>query len=277
MLIGVTAPKKGMGQTVTAINMGAALAQRMCQKVLIADMNCYCEDVETYLSDTDITKGMDDFFNLHNAGVLCAERFKACVKKAHKHMDIMAGSKYFEIEPDQIDVLTAHIRNTYGINIIDTVSGINHLTQVVLKKVDIVVVVLNQIKNAVELIKQNPSLQSERTIFIINRYIEEINKNRITYNINKLSAQLNDLGFTQPVFTLTFDISLMNECNDGTLLNYVMGRYQTQYLRELDDLVNHLINMKAKHEHRIVFPLSKEKKPLFRIPIPFKRYGGNTV
>ena len=274
MLIGVTAPRKGMGQTVTAINIGAALAQYMCQKVLIADMNCYCEDVETYLSNTHVTKGLDDFFNLYDAGILCPERFKTCVKKVHKYMDIMAGSKYLEIMPQQIDVLIAHMKNMYGINIIDTVSSINPLTQTVLKQADVVIVILNQIKNAVELVKENPLLQSERTIFIINRYTQEMDKKRVAYHIKQITAQLQALGFMQPIFTLGFDIALMNECNDGALLNYVMGQYQTLYLKELDDLVNHLIKMKAQHEHRIVFPLEKEKTSLPRIPFPFKRHRG---
>ena len=66
MLISVTAPRKGMGQTLTSINIAAALTQILKEKVLLIDINKYCSDVENYLSNKVITKSLDDFICLYN-------------------------------------------------------------------------------------------------------------------------------------------------------------------------------------------------------------------
>lgn len=56
MIIAVIAPRHGLGQTVTAINLSAMLSEQMQEKVLIVDTNRYCRDMDYYLSRTNITK-----------------------------------------------------------------------------------------------------------------------------------------------------------------------------------------------------------------------------
>ena len=69
MIITVTAPKKGLGQTTTTINLAATILKmtseiKIDSKILIIDINKYCRDIEYYLSNTVVTRGLDDFFSL---------------------------------------------------------------------------------------------------------------------------------------------------------------------------------------------------------------------
>jgi cellulose biosynthesis protein BcsQ len=81
MLITVTAPKKGLGQTTTAINIAAMIAKYFKidnkeEKVILLDINKYCKDIEYYLSDTSATRGLDDFYSLYKSKYLVKNLFK---------------------------------------------------------------------------------------------------------------------------------------------------------------------------------------------------------
>lgn len=244
MLISVTSPKKGMGQTITAINLGAMLSKLVQNDILLIDINQYCKDIELYLSNTHITKGIDDFYSLYHSGMLSQESFKLCVKNIYTGIDIMAASECFAITPKEANVLTQYIQYYCDMNIIDTVSGNNELTKEFLNQSDVIVVVINQMRNIMNLIFQNSVYRKQqgKVIFVINKYMDKLKESRINYDFGQIQKELAKLGFDQPVFTLDFDVSLINECNDQSVLNYVMGHNQTAYLKQLENIATYILN-----------------------------------
>ncbi len=243
MVISVTAPKKGLGQTVTAINLGAIIAKSVNKKLLFVDINQYCNDIEQYLSNTHITKGLDDFISLYRSGMLSEESFKLCVKEVNGNIDMMGTYHCFQIKNSEIEELAQHMRNSYDIAVVDTLGGCNMLSEDFFEKSDYVVVVINQLKNIMPLILKNQLYRGygEKIIFVVNKYLETKDEQRINYNLEHIKRDLTKLGFKQPVFTLDFDINLMNECNEQTLLNYVMGYHSGIYLEQLSEIATHLL------------------------------------
>ncbi len=243
MIISVTAPKKGLGQTVTAINLGAAISKLVQKRLLFVDINQYCNDIEKYLSNTHITKGLDDFISLHRSKMLTEESFRLCVKEVSENIDMMGTHHCFKMKNNDIDVLVQHMKYIYDIAIIDTLGGYNRLSETFFNQSDYVVVVINQVKNIMPLILENQLYQghAEKIIFVVNKYVETMNEQRINYTLEHIKRDLTKLGYRQPVFTLDFDVNLMNECNEQTLLNYVLGHYSGTYLNQLLEITTHIL------------------------------------
>ncbi|MCR4437259.1 MAG: hypothetical protein QHH06_15560 [Clostridiales bacterium] len=117
MIIAVIAPRHGLGQTVTAINLSAMLSEQAREKVLIVDTNRYCRDMDYYLSRTNITKGMDELCSLSASGLLTHESFKTCINKA----DDKSDGTYINFDIHVAQGTTSIRYRTVGFNI--TVGG----------------------------------------------------------------------------------------------------------------------------------------------------------
>ncbi|MCX7921398.1 MAG: hypothetical protein N3B21_05160 [Clostridia bacterium] len=267
MLITVTAPKKGLGQTITAINLAAIANSIVSGKVIIIDTNKYCKDIEYFLSDTSVTKGLDDFISLNNANLLNKESFSACVKNVHKSIDIMASNDCLEVDERVVNKLIKYTESLYDLAIIDSISGGNSTTRLLFEKSDVVVVVLNQFKY-VSGLAANSELYSQykdKLVFILNRYMDSYEGKKVRYSIDDVESDLKSAGFDNKVFPLNYDADIINECNDHAVLNSVLnyggnsGKYNWQLLQIAQHIIGNYSDIKID-EAEITEKFRKRRK-----------------
>lgn len=253
MLISVTAPRKGLGQTVTAINLGAMINKVLNDsEIMFVDINKYCEDIDYYLSDASLTKGLDDFINLHNSGLLNSESFKTCVKKMRFNINLMSAHKFFEISDENIRELINYANELYDFVIVDSISGDNKTSNAFFEKSKVIVVVLNPLKNVVSLVEEMEIYKKhkEKIIFVVNRHIENHAGESLEYKVAEVKDELRARGFNSPVFPLEFDVQLINECNYGSILNFVLGTNirNVKYIYQLEKLVEYIFRQHTTFE-----------------------------
>lgn len=247
MIIGVTAPKKGLGQTVTTVNLSARIASLINHKVLMIDMNQYCIDIANYLSDTNWTRGLDEFKNLLDCGLLQdGDNLKKSIKPVHPLLDMMTSNHCFELSALDLVRLGELVEGNYPITLFDTVAGNQEITKELVNKATVTVVVLNQEARVIEMIHKYKLYQEQasRIVFVVNRLVEEIQGQKVEYDLKKMKRELKEIGFKHnEVFALPFDINLWNECNERTLLGYSFPPrgHGVPYHRELEVLTKHLL------------------------------------
>lgn len=244
MLISVTSPRHGMGQTLTSINFAAALTQRLGNNVLLIDMNKQYSDVENYLSDTKITKGLDDFICLHNSNILNKDSFRACIKTIHK-VDIMSSNECLELENKMTKVLLEYSKISYETIIIDTICGKNPISNSLFEQSDIVVVVLNQSKHILDMICKTDLYQpyKGKLLFIVNKFMDKYEDKKNNLGVSQIASQLKGADLGQLVFPLAFEMDIINDCNDNAILNRVLNNNLNlgKYSKQLGNITNYLL------------------------------------
>jgi len=249
MIISVTAPKKGLGQSVTVINLGAALVQRLEKRTLLIDLNHHCLDLSHYLSDVSWTKGLDEYVNMREGGIPWREgEFRKCVKGINPLMDMMAANRCLALSPEDLGDLLEHTKSLYGITLVDTIGGSHALTQEINKRADIVVVLLSQEARVLNLIREYGMYQGikEKVVFVVNRWMEAYHEERVRFDLRTLGKAIRKMGFgDHRIFPLPFDPKLLNECNESTLLYFGFSQecHNNAYHSALNHIVNHLIGL----------------------------------
>ncbi|MCD5410712.1 MAG: hypothetical protein LRZ93_03535 [Clostridiales bacterium] len=224
MFIAVTSPKKGLGQTVSSINLAANITGITQKNCLLVDFNHKYRDVARYLSASPVNKGIDDFKNLYNLGLKNESNlFKKCTKRVHEKIDIMTANICLQIDRNDIERLVDISKREYSFIIADTTAGEGEMTKEVLERADVIVTILSQDINVVNLSTPDnrPSELFRKNIYIVNKYIKEINRQKVGICFEKIQRLLKEKGVkSENIFKLDFDVSLLNECNNSTLLNY---------------------------------------------------------
>ncbi len=265
MIVAVTAPRNGLGKTISAINIGAAITRALKDKVLIIDVDKYCQDIEYYLSDSDCTKGIDDFYSLFHSRLLNNQTFLSCVKEVNANIDMMTSNQCFDIGTEEIEELIRYTKLHYQATIFDTISSNNEITQNILEKADVIVVVVNQMRNTVrKLINEiDYKRYNGKTIFVINKYLDNINNQKIKYGFNEIKKELESFYPDSYVFRLNFDVQIINESNNHSMLNYVLNKdnSSTQYITELEEVVRKILDVKSESKdissHKLMYKFHK--------------------
>lgn len=264
MIISVTSPKKGMGQTVFAINLTAMLCKIIDDKVAIIDINKYYRDIAYYLSNTNFTKGLDEFINLKRTNMLNEDNFSRCFKRGNENIHFMNSNDCFDMEIGDVMSLQKYLYKEYPVTTIDTISSYNKTTDHFLNISDAIIVVLNQDRKIInELNNLNKFHQvQDKLLFVINRYIETFNNNKMQYTDLEIEKDIRKAGFKEnKIFSLDFDIDIINECNDSSILNYVLSSKESDYLKQLKELSKFLLKQYSTYtveEHE-----SKKKRGFF--------------
>lgn len=263
MIISVTSLKKGMGQTVTTVNLAAMMNKLIKDKTMIIDTNKYYYDIAYYLSNSNLTKGLDEFINLKRTDMLNEENFLSCVKKINNNIHIMTSNDCFEIDDRDIDSLKTYLKKSYPMTIIDTISSLNKTTDYFMNISDVIVVVGNQERKMYiekERFKKFDKFK-DKLIFVINRYMESYDNRRILYTDFEIERDLKSLGFgDNKIFKLNFDIEIMNDCNDSSVLNYVLTNKRTTYLDQLSKISKSILSHYGKYSFEEV--VEKKKRGL---------------
>ncbi|HBY19546.1 MAG: hypothetical protein A2Y24_02945 [Clostridiales bacterium GWE2_32_10] len=253
MLITVTAPKKGLGQTTTAINIAAMIAKYLKiegkdDKVILLDINKYCKDIEYYLCDTTATRGLDDFCNLYKSKLLNKDTFQSCIKSINPYIDIMATNDYYELDKSSAEALLEYSMMAYSFTVLDAIgaSNIPTVSEPFYEKSDIIVVVINQIKSVMQLIYEKHIYikYKDKVVFVLNKNIDNTETGVMEYSLKIIKKELRALGYENEIFPLNFDIEVVNGSNFGSILGLVMGEIKEKrnYTTQLKQLVKYILS-----------------------------------
>lgn len=272
MIITVTAPKKGLGQTTTAINLAAGILKvtaelKMNSRILIIDINKYVKDIEYYLSNTTVSRGLDDFFSLYQSELINEDSFKTCVKKINDNISIIGSNEYFEITDEAMETLLKMADQLYDFVIIDSIgtSNITGIQKLLFDRADKIVVTLNQTKSVTTIIRNKNIYRNEmnKVFYALNRNIDILNTSVMNYSSEVIREELDSIGISSPLYPLNFDIEIMNEGNYGSVLSFVLGDKgnKTEYNKQLRTLVKDLLKDNPKYDG--VNSLDTEEKKTF--------------
>jgi MinD-like ATPase involved in chromosome partitioning or flagellar assembly len=244
MIITVTSPKKGLGQTLTAINLAAVYNTQPGKKVLLIDINKYCRDVEYFLSDTNITKGLDEFIGLYNAGILNNESFNTCVKQVKRGIDIMAANDCLELDSKIVDSLLNYSSVKHDVTIIDSIGGNNSSSRMFFQHSDLILVVLNQSRNVVGMASQISMFKefSKKIVFVLNKHMSSYEDKKLKYSLQDVESDLKNAGYDCPLYPLAYDMDIINEANDHSVLNIVYDKkaLKTLYNKQFQELLQYV-------------------------------------
>lgn len=249
----VTSPKKGLGQTVMAINLAMMFAKLTGKKCLLIDFNQKFRDVAKYLSESKVNKGIDDFKNMYSIGVENeSDIFKKCTKQVSEKIDIMTSNICMQIDERDVKNIVEHSSKEYSFVIADTIASDGEITKNILAKAEVVITVLSQDTNVLELATNGNEMcrYNSKNIFIVNKYVEEINGSKISLDFKKIKMLLQQKGImNESVFKLDFDGDLINECNNKTLLNYIFNSCEDTTINcgENGKIVEHILGKYANH------------------------------
>lgn len=275
MIITVTAPKKGLGQTTTTINLAATILKmtsevKIDSKILIIDINKYCRDIEYYLSNTVVTRGLDDFFSLWQSELLTDDSFNTCVKKINENISIIGSNEYFEISDEAITELFKMADRMYDFVIVDSIgtSNISGIQKTIFDLSDKIIVTLNQTKSVTQIIRNKNIYRNEmnKIMYAMNKNMDVTETGVMNYGCEVIREELDSLGISSPMYPLNFDVEIMNEGNYGSILSYVLGdkSNKNEYNKQMRSLVKDILKNMTKYE-AIAQLDNEEKKSFFGI------------
>jgi cellulose biosynthesis protein BcsQ len=249
MIIAVIAPRRGLGQTVTAINLSAMLSEQIQEKVLIVDTNRYCRDMPYYLSRTNITKGLDELCSLSFSGLLTAKNFKTCINKHDEKIHFISSNEMLEAGSTEWKFLIKFAEMEYPFCIFDLSHSIGLMDEILLDAADVVLLVASDSKYVIERLSRHNDYKrfSGKLLVVVNRVIARYDNRNALYGFDSASKEFREAGLTCPVFPLAYDLDLKNECDTKSLLNYVSsGSYSANlYFRQLAALSSHILGVKG--------------------------------
>ena len=266
MLISVTAPSKGLGQSVTTINLAVMTSKLIGDRSLIIDINKNCKDIVYYLSNSVCAKGLDDFKSLLQANMLSSKTlFNSCVKNVHESLDIMDSNESFDLTNNELKNLINYTKAYYPVTFVDTISGRNSFSKDFFNKSDVIIIIVNQTINSVSKILEDDFYEKykDKVIFVVNQYMNSYNNKKIRYTIKEINKDLSKVKVKKErIFKLDFDVDLMNECNENGILNYLFSNSwkNNEYLNQLEKISQYLLTNFADMQFDELIALTKQQK-----------------
>lgn len=280
MLISVTAPSKGMGQSVSTINLAVMISRLIGEKALIIDINKYCKDIAFYLSNSVCTKGLDDFKCLMEANMLNSRTaFNSCVKNVHESIDIMDSNESYDLSDTEISNLIAYTNVYYPVTVVDTIWGKSIVSKTFFDKSDAIIIIVNQTINTISKIVNDDFYKKyiDKAIFIVNKYMSSYDNKRIRYTMKEIKKDLGRYEILKDrIFELSFDVDLINDCNENAILNYLLNNHQddNKYLRQLEAISKYLLeNFGNINADDLVASVNQVKKSILGSIFKLKQRG----
>lgn len=130
-IIGVFSAKGGVGKTTTAVNLGAALAQKIENKVLVTETNMLASSLGLYFGILDPSPALQDV-------VLGEAEIEDAIQVPEEGLHVLPGSVDFSGKIGEIDLesLLEPIRNKYRVIIIDPTPTLGLETYTALRTCD---------------------------------------------------------------------------------------------------------------------------------------------
>lgn len=260
MLITVSSPKKGLGQTVTAINIAARLTNYTKGKILLIDINKYSKDVGNYLSSTLANKGLDSIISLADNGLLNKDNFVGCVKEITPQIDVLISNECFELSEKTIEKIMDLSGKIYDAVVVDTIAGNSTITKKFIECSEVLVLVLSQQVNVVNMASDNKFYQDyrDKVIAVVNMY-----RDKVRFGMHEIKNNLKIGIVSKDIFQINYDEALINECNDRSILNYTLNDKKEQMLtiRQIENIIDCAID---KTDANNLKRSSEKKQSIFK-------------
>ncbi len=235
---------KGTGQTTTVINFGMLLSLVKEIKTVILDLNSCKGDVKYHLSKARCIKGLGLYSDMFEASADKYELLKGSIEAISENLHMLSHDQSIELPSDKLDYLINYLSYKYDMVLIDT--SLSAPNDILLQKAQCLISILNQNKSVVEEINNCKCLQkySSKAIFVINKYMDKYNEEVVSYRADKVLRDMNDCYIKQKLFTLPFDVQIMNMSNDVCLQGYIKSipNDKTEYSKTLHQLYKYIIN-----------------------------------
>ena len=248
MIVTVTSPLNGAGKSLTTINYATLFVKALNERVLIINNHKDKDDIAYYLSNATLTKGLDEFKNMTSGNLIKSSKgLKSCVSRVHDSIDIMATNNCLDLNERDISYLLDLANKEYGLIIIDTPYDKRSITKEVLNLADSILMVLEPNQKSLYHLKHNELFINKKNnvVYVLNKVLDRfdsVKSNKTSYSIEKtLTKAVKD---KDRVYCLDYDMYLNNECNDHTVLNYILGSKfdSTNYMKNLLDLLDYTVN-----------------------------------
>lgn len=240
MLISVTAPRKGMGQTLTAVQLAAALTKYTDGNVLLLDLNHGCGDLQYYTWGEEIPKGVDDFYGLWKSGLISERLTRSCIREAVPRLHVIGPPRCYTADREMIEALFTAIRDMYSVILVDTSIDVKGMTPM-LQQSDAVIMVVQPTHTAIKSVEKSllPGC-NQRILPVVNRF-----QRYVSCSMEETKHMLEAAGISGQVFCLDQDDSLLKECNAPPVVNYALyppNRHRT-YVCQIHKLAREVLTM----------------------------------
>ena len=242
--IGIFSIRKGVGQTTTGLNICGMISKMYPEeKALYIDTNTIYKDVETYLTDTTIVPGIDEFNMYNDSDNLTIETFqKRCTKDTAYNISLMAGPTQSIFNASTLNNLFPYVDEAFDVAVLES----NSFTYepVIRDGVDKRICILTPNMKSIEELKEwLIKHDKEQYIFVFDKYMERFG--RVKNNLTKQSIynMMKALNIDEDnVFILPFDMELENEANNHSILNYIHSHHnrKSAYIKELTKLITRI-------------------------------------
>ena len=153
-MVGLVAPKGGLGLSSLAINLGVVLKEKVEAQVVVAEMLPGRGDVGVYLGYPN-TSSLTDMLK-KDAGSISRDEVQSALVSHATGISLLLSSRNpadaaFSDRVDQLDAITAHIASIASYTILDLGSSLTKGVQRLLKRCDHVVLVLESTPHTVAL------------------------------------------------------------------------------------------------------------------------------
>lgn len=233
MLIAVGSPRRYQGQTVTAINTAAMMAEIEKKRVLLIDLNSRYRDMARYLSEAQVPKGIDDFVSLYNSGLLNTDSLKQCVDETKFGLDIMNSNKCTHLEEVHIDAILDIADKIYDYVVVDLDGA--HKAHII-RASDLLIAVIGTNKEVVESLPDYLKGVEDKSLIAVNRYAEKVNGIKVNNYINRKRCPIKTLMKIETLY-LELDAHLQNSCNESRILHYITSKQGSKYSKEMKKLI----------------------------------------
>lgn len=243
--IGIFSVRKGVGQTTTGLNICGMISKLNPDKeTLYIDTNTIYKDVETYLTDTTIIPGIDEFDMYESSANLKNEEFKSrCTKDTDYNISLMAGAVQATFDTELLNKLFPYVDASFDFAVLES-NSFKH-EAIIKDKTDVQICVLTpNVKSIDELGKWLDEHTNQRYIFVFDKYMEKFGRVRNNLTPQRIKDRMNDLGVPEEdVFILPFDMELENEANSHSILNYINSHHNRKnpYLKEMTKLIKRIV------------------------------------
>jgi septum formation inhibitor-activating ATPase MinD len=246
-----TSPRRYIGKTTTALNLGKVISDLINQSVIAVDLDVVSKDFFNILSEentysyknVDIvmsyavkSKGLEEVINA-NKETLINSKF-----------DVMFGTRGNDLFSDnQYINFIESIKKIYPISIIDW--NADYIPNVIKERVDCILVLVDQDKRGLLEIKQKNGslLNNPKTLVAVNRYNEKILS---LGNIEKIIHK--DISFTIP-----YDIEVIKKVNSKNL--NMNGTKYEESIKEISYNILKQFNIKT-FKKSTIFSFNKKRK-----------------
>lgn len=251
MIITVTSLRAGVGRTATSIGLANRLSVSLDEAINIVDLN-QNEMINYYLNETQLVRSLDNY--IANAELITdySTFLRKCAKKVDEKFFMTSSNVRHELNDDLVSGYVEFCRQAFLHTVIDANVGIEGESNASFFDIsDYIIVLLEQDYYSLRLLNklQNQFKPYERKlIFVVNKYVEEIEGTTIDFNSVKVRTEIRQAGLDSPFYVVPVSAMLRNSTNlagKRRILEVTGKKGDIDYCEQLDNILHYALGGEA--------------------------------